>query len=362
MQCGVQMIFQSYGYGAGMSDAQVYDEEIHLGVLADQLGFDALWPVEHHFEDYAFCPDNTVFLAHMAGLTRRIKLATGAVILPWNTPLRVAERIAMLDHLAKDRLIFGMGRGLARREYEQFGIDMNESRARFDEAAPMILEALETGFIEGAGPFYAQPRAPIRPKPRASFKNRVSCVAMSPDSVKAAARLGAKMVIFSQKPWSEAKLAVDDYRADYRQLHRQEPPPILTCDFTYCDDDPSRAEELGRRYIAGYLTSVMHHYELAGEHLKNAKGYEAYGSAVDLMRAVGLEAMCDMYLEVQAWGTPEQILAKLEARRKIIGDHDLTLCFRFAGMPLEAAERSMRLFAAKVMPALQDSGHLACSA
>ena len=144
MQCGVQMIFQSYGYGAGMSDAQVYDEEIRLGVLADQLGFDALWPVEHHFEDYAFCPDNTVFLAHMAALTRRIKLATGAVILPWNTPLRVAEKIAMLDHLAKDRLIFGMGRGLARREYEQFGIDMNESRARFDEAAPMILEALET--------------------------------------------------------------------------------------------------------------------------------------------------------------------------------------------------------------------------
>ena len=87
------MIFQSFGYGPEMTDAKVYDEEIRLAILADELGYDHLWPVEHHFEDYSFCPDNTVFLAHIAARTKRIKLGTGAVIIPWNDPLRVAEKM-----------------------------------------------------------------------------------------------------------------------------------------------------------------------------------------------------------------------------------------------------------------------------
>ena len=136
MRVGVQMIFQSWGYDDGVTDAEVVADEVRLGVLADELGFDALWPVEHHFDDYSFCPDNTVFLAHMAARTQRILLGTGAVILPWNDPLRVAEKIALLDHLADGRVLFGMGRGLARVEYAGFGISMDESRDRFDESAP----------------------------------------------------------------------------------------------------------------------------------------------------------------------------------------------------------------------------------
>src|SRR4029078_10478775 len=98
------------------------------------------------------------------------------------------------------RVLCGMGRGLARREYAGFGIPMDESRDRFDEAARMILAALETGSIEGVGPYLPQPRAPIPPAPARSFADRTYCVAMSPDSVLAAADLGARMVMFSQQP------------------------------------------------------------------------------------------------------------------------------------------------------------------
>src|SRR5947208_13776993 len=122
MRVGVQMIFQSWGYGGQISDGQVVAEEIQLGELADELGYHALWPVEHHFDDYSFCPDNTVFLAHMAARTKRILLGTGAVILPWNDPLRVAEKIGLLDHLSDRPLLFGMGRGLGRREYPRIVI------------------------------------------------------------------------------------------------------------------------------------------------------------------------------------------------------------------------------------------------
>ena len=110
MDVGIQMVFASYGWD-GISDAQTWDEELRLAQLADELGYDVLWSVEHHFYDYSFCPDNTVFLAHMAARTQRILLGTGAVILPWNDPLRVAEKIALLDHLSDGRLLFGMGRG-----------------------------------------------------------------------------------------------------------------------------------------------------------------------------------------------------------------------------------------------------------
>jgi alkanesulfonate monooxygenase SsuD/methylene tetrahydromethanopterin reductase-like flavin-dependent oxidoreductase (luciferase family) len=346
------MVFQSAGYGPETTDDVVFAEEVELGVLADELGFDALWPVEHHFFDYAFCPDNVVFLAHMAARTKRIALGTGAVILPWNDPLRVAERIAMLDSLSDGRVLFGMGRGLARREYAGFGMPMDESRARFDESAPMILRALETGVIEGDGPYYPQAPTPIRPRPTRSFVDRTYCVAMSPDSVDTAADLGARMVVFSQRPWDDQAAAYAVYRKRFEAAHARAPYPLTTCDFVYCDTDAARAEDVAHEHVAGYLTQVLEHYELADEHFKAAKGYESYGSAVDVLRAIGKEKLGEMYLGVQAWGTPEQILERLEARRALVGDYDLTCCFRFSGLPFERARQSMETFAAKVLPEL----------
>ena len=160
-----------------LPDEQMYQGEVRLAELADRLGFDSLWAVEHHFDDYAMCPDNVVFLAYVAGRTQHVRLGTGAVILPWNDPLRVAEKMIMLDILSGGRAIFGMGRGLSRIEYAPFGIPMDESRARFDEAAAMITKALETGYIEGDGTYYRQPRTQLRPGPRASFRGRLYCVA-----------------------------------------------------------------------------------------------------------------------------------------------------------------------------------------
>ena len=80
-----------------MADEQMYAGEVAIAELADRLGFDSLWAAEHHFDDYAMCPDNVLFLAHVAGRTQRVQLGTGAVILPWNDPLRVAEKMIMLD-------------------------------------------------------------------------------------------------------------------------------------------------------------------------------------------------------------------------------------------------------------------------
>src|SRR5579872_288469 len=176
MDVGIQMIFSTYGW-PGMKDSEAWWEEIRLARLADELGFDVLWSVEHHFFDYSFCPDNLQLMTYLAGVCPNVDLGTAAVILPWHDPLRVAEQALMLDHLCKGRLRLGLGRGLARREFAAFRGTMDESRERFDEAAPMIVEALRTGFIEGNGKHYKQPRIELRPRPKYSFDDRIYAVA-----------------------------------------------------------------------------------------------------------------------------------------------------------------------------------------
>src|SRR5436190_4761090 len=138
------------GYGAAfqnpnnaLSDAEVYRQEVRLAELAEPLGFDSVWSIEHHFDDYTMCPDALQFLSYMAGKTSHVKLGSMVVVLPWHDPIRVAEAVAMLDHLSGGRVILGIGRGLGRVEYEGFRADMNESRARFVEYADAILTGPE---------------------------------------------------------------------------------------------------------------------------------------------------------------------------------------------------------------------------
>ena len=178
MDVGCMMIFSSYGW-EGETDSQMWEEELRLAQIAADVGFDCLWSAEHHFNDYSFVPDNLQLMTHLATKSPNIDVGTAAVILPWHDPLRVAEQAAVLDMLSNGRLRLGFGRGLAKREFDTFRLNMDESRERFDEAAPMIVDALETGFIEGDGKFYKQPRTEIRPRPQHSFDGRIYAVASS---------------------------------------------------------------------------------------------------------------------------------------------------------------------------------------
>ncbi|MEE8580957.1 MAG: LLM class flavin-dependent oxidoreductase, partial [Myxococcota bacterium] len=324
-----------------------------LAELAEALDFDKVWPVEHHFTDYSACPDNIQFLSWLASRTERIGLATGAVIVPWNNPLRVAEKIAFLDHLSGGRVTLGLGRGLSRVEYAHFGIDMSESRDRFDEGARMIIDALDKGFIEGDGPYFSQPRTEIRPRPLRGFRDRFYCVGMSPESVEQVASLGARLMTFTQQPWqmyADGTLAT--YRKSYRECHHREPPPPLTGDLMFCHADEKKAEEVGVEYMARYFLTIIHHYELMSEHFKHVKGYAHYASAADAFKRVGLETAARTYCQLQTFGTPERILERLRERRELIGDFELNLIVNYGGLPLEEVEKSLRLFAGEVLPEL----------
>src|SRR5437667_12840325 len=116
---------------AGRSDASVVGEHLAMGDLAEPLGFDSLFALEHHFTGYAMSPAPAQLLSYYAGRTRRIQLGTAVIVLPWHDPVRVAEQIALLDVLSGGRCLFGFGRGAASVEDEGVRVAMEEARARF---------------------------------------------------------------------------------------------------------------------------------------------------------------------------------------------------------------------------------------
>ena len=354
MQTGYLMVFQNHH--EGMTDAEFVKKEMELAVMTEECGFDVCWSAEHHFDSYSMIPDNLQALTWVGAKTSKLKLGTAAVILPWNQPIRVAEKLAMLDDLTDGRMLYGIGRGLARAEYEAFGIDMEEARPRFNEAAPMIVKALETGFIEGDGPYYPQKRTELRPRPAHSFKGRLYGVAMSPDTIPVVAGLGLNMMFFLQFGIEAHMAGVETYREEFFKVHNRQAPPPVIIDVTFCDKDAGRAEEMARKYVSEYYLSVLEHYEFLADYHRGTKGYESYSAAVDILKAAGKEQSLEDYVNVQACGTPQQILDKLEHRRSVVGDFEWMLMMSYAGLPYKDVESSMRLIGKEVLPEVKSWG------
>ncbi|HEV7730611.1 MAG TPA: LLM class flavin-dependent oxidoreductase [Candidatus Binatia bacterium] len=335
-------------------DGDVWADELRLVDLAEPLGFDSVWGVEHHFTDYTMCPDVLQYLTWVAARTKRVRVGSMVVVLPWHDPLRVAEQISMLDHMSGGRMILGIGRGLGRVEFEGFRVPMGESRDRFVESAEMLLQGLERGYCEYDGTWIRQPRVAIRPTPSRSFRGRTYAAAVSPESMPIMARLGTGILIIPQKPWDVVTAELDDYRRVYRQVNHAEAPPTIVAGWTFCDPDADRAREMAVRYIGGYWDTVLRHYELAGDHLAATKGYEHYGRMAEIARAAGgTDALTEFFLSLQIWGTPAQCIEKIHDTRSKVGADTFIGVFSYAGMPPEEAQRNLRCFARDVLPALR---------
>ena len=236
-----------------------------------------------------------------------------------------------MDHLSGGRFRLGMGRGLAQREFKAFRGTMDESRERFDESARMILDALKTGFIEGPGPHYPQPRIEIRPRPTRSFDGRVYAVASSDDSVVSAAKLDARMVMFADRPWPMRTPAIQKHRELVRQMHGHEALPPLLADFCVCTPTMDGAEEKAIQYMGKFVESNFYHYELLGDHFAQVKGYDAYAQKIALAKEIGMEGIVKAFTQAAVWGTPDHILRMFEERRTVVGDFELATSFRFVG-------------------------------
>src|SRR5438094_2250773 len=199
------------------------------GGLAEPLGFDSLWALEHHFPGYAMSPAPTQLLSYFAGRTRRLALGTAVIVLPWHDPVRVAEEIALLDVISGGRCIFGFGRGAASVEYAGFRVPMEEARPRFVEAAQIVVKALTHETFEWDGEFFKIPRTSIRPRPISHPERRFYASSVSPESAEIMAKLGFGVLMVMQNEWPVAAADIQRYRDIAVGVgHAPRPPIILT--------------------------------------------------------------------------------------------------------------------------------------
>jgi len=350
MHVGYTPIFQNPGNH--LPDGEVYRAEVRLAEMAEPMGFDSIWAIEHHFTDYTMCPDPVQFLTYMAGKTTTVQLGTAVIVLPWHDPMRVAEQVSMLDHLSGGRVILGLGRGLGNVEFEGFRIDQGEGRERFVEYAQLLLEGLERGYLEG-GEITQQPRRDIRPLPFKSFKGRTYAAAVSPESMPIMAKLGVGLLVIPQKPWDVVQQDFAIYHEVYEKENGCAAPQPLCGGFFFVDKDGSRAEAMARKWIGAYYHSAMKHYEMTGKKFGTQKGYEFYKNVGKYIERHGLDGAAKDFTELMPWGTPAQVLEKIAYIREIIDMNGITCNLSYAGMPFDEAERNMRCFAEHVLPELK---------
>ena len=291
-------------------------------------------------------------LSYVAAKTSKIELITGAVILPWNNPLRVAEQALQLDILSEGRLILGMGRGAARREFRSFGVELADSRDLFDEACLLIMDALETGMFEADTPHFKVPRTELRPRPFQSWKDKLVMVSMSPSSVEVAARYGLKTLRFSQGDWRNCDPRDQPVQGDLQgDCTAARAPPFIISDFMVCFDDKSRVADYTDRYFGPMFQTVANHYEFMSPHFKELPSYSTYAYMGERAEAAGgADKAYKDYIGGNMIGTPEELIAHHQERFSMVGDYEMLCNFSFGGMPYELVYEQAKLFADKVMP------------
>lgn len=335
------------------SDRSIFLEEIELARIADEIGFDSLWTVEHHFTPYTMVTNPLQLLSYFAGVTKSVDLGSMVVVLPWHNPVRVAEDVNMLDALLgpNRKILCGVGRGLGRREYEGLAIDQNEARGRFDESIQIVQQLLRTGHCTFEGQHYSVKDVRLRPQPVRDLSAQLFCAGGTKETVEIIAKHDIKPLTI---PTTSLELALQNAQS-YANLRKQAghgPAHTKLALWTYCAESRSEVEGYADRFIMQYSDSALRHYEMAGSHLKNLKGYESYAANAEILRK-DPDFFRRAFLKDHPCGTPDEIITKTKDLAARFGSSEIMFIFKYGGLPMKQAEKSMRLFAQEVMPALK---------
>jgi len=340
----------------GRSDAAVMMEHLALGDLAEPLGFDSLFGLEHHFTGYSMSPAPLQLLTYFAGRTKRITLGTCVIVLPWQDPIRVAEQIAYLDILCGGRCMFGFGRGAATVEYDGFRIPMGEARPRFAESAQLITKALSQEVFDWDGEFFQIPEMSIRPRPISHPERRFYASSVSPESAEIMAKLGFGMMVIMQNEWVKAAQDIQSFREIAMSVGHTPKPPVILTNVSVAESR-EEATERATQYLGAKWDSIDNHYHFSDGHLATVKGYESYGKMAKTYAKMKDEEarkkMTEFYVKIQIVGTPDDCKQQIAELQRLTGTDHMVCDFSYGGMPHEEGEMNMRLFARDVMPTLQ---------
>ena len=312
------------------SQAALYQEVIEACLGAEDLGYEAFLIAEHHFHEYGAVPDPVVLLATLAAHTRRIRLGPAISALTFRDPIAVAESYALVDLLSGGRLLFGVGSGYLPHEFEGFGIDPAEKRARFDEALMLVERLMRGERVTHAGRFHRLNGVTLNLRPL-------------------------------QQPAPPPYVAILRQEAAYhvgRQGRRIMSIPYATLE-RFAEVEGLIREFRRGRAEAGLAPEsddavfVFHCHVAASDEEARANAAAAF----DLYVATRLYARRQTYDDILAsglalFGSVDTVAAGL-ARLQGWGIGHVALLMDFGLMPAALVQRSMRLAAREVIPRLQ---------
>ena len=365
MHCGVmvtgynqgdwdRLLAEEYDRPPAIPDSQHMDNTLYMGELIEPLGFDSIWATEHYGSAYSMQPNPLQYLAYWAGRTKRVDVGTAVIVAPWWNPVRLAHEISMLDILLKGRrLHLGIGRGISPHEYASLGYPMDESHKYFYDVINAIRAADGSERFEFQGDVYDIPPTSIRPQARhkGELTQNIKVAFSTEASAKLAAENGLGQMFVAGDDVNEMIEKVQRFNRIRKDLSLPPDQPT-TLLWMYCAETAEEAEE-GWIYFQNQGIAAQHHYfDWNNPGYEGIRGYEEYLSRqnADISPAeAGLEAR----RATQPIGTPEAIIEKIKSLQQTISMEKVVIHMMYGGMPKEKAEKSLRLFAEKVLPEVQ---------
>jgi alkanesulfonate monooxygenase SsuD/methylene tetrahydromethanopterin reductase-like flavin-dependent oxidoreductase (luciferase family) len=329
------------------------DETLAMGELVEPLGFDSIWATEHYGSAYSMQPNPLQWLAYWAGRTQRVDVGTAVVVAPWWNPVRLAHEISMLDILLRGRrLHLGIGRGVAPHEYASLGVPIEESHVYFYDVVNAIRAADGAERFTFDGQVFKIPPTTIRPQARhkGELTTRIKAAFNTEKSARLAAENGLGQMFVSGDDLDAMTEQVGRFNAIRAELGLPPDQPTLLL-WMYCAETSSAAEE-GWTFFQNQLTAAQHHYfEWNNPGFTGIRGYEEYVT----MHAADVGAADASLADRQTHpiGTPDEIIDKIKTIQAATSMETLVVHDFYGGMPREKAERSLRLFAEKVLPVVK---------
>ncbi|MNS27575.1 Alkanal monooxygenase alpha chain [compost metagenome] len=338
-----------------------------LGDLAEPLGFDGIWAPEHQGTPYGMTPNPIQTLTYFAGKTERVNFGTMVAVAPWWNPIRLAHQIAYLDIVSKGRYTtIGLGRGVAKSEFDAVGVPREESRQRFDETLEILKLAFTQERFSYEGEIFKIPEMSIRPAPFSSnLADRIFGSFGTRESLELLSRRGMAPLFVGNKPIEDAGKEVqlvNTIRAENGFAPCQ-PKNVV---FMYCTSQAAQVSEVDQ-WMAQANIDVNLHYGFAdSSNFKGVKGYESYAAREGAATAMLESAFTKKAEAVKAppktpgyhpsnlmIGTPDDVIRRIIAAQEACSFSECTIVPQFGDMPYEDAEKSVRLFAKEVLPELQ---------
>jgi alkanesulfonate monooxygenase SsuD/methylene tetrahydromethanopterin reductase-like flavin-dependent oxidoreductase (luciferase family) len=349
----------------GEPDWKFVEAGLALGDLAEPLGFDGIWAPEHQGTPYGMTPNPIQTLTYFAGRTERVTFGTMVAVAPWWNPVRLAHQIAYLDIISNGRYTtIGLGRGVAKSEFDAVGVPREESRQRFSET----LDILELAFTQHRfgyeGEIFKIPEMELRPAPKSTdLWSRIYGSSASPDSLEMLARRGMVPLFVGNKPIEDAGKEVQKvnrFRAE-EGFQPCQPKNVL---FMYCTPDAAEAAKADEWLLTANRDVNLHYGFADPSNFVGVKGYESYASREASATAV-LAATAEGVLKHDGKpkpkgyhpsnlmiGTPQEVYDRIKAAQAACSFSEITIVPQFGVMPYENAMKSVRLFAEEVLPAL----------